>query len=181
MANDKDNFLSDEDKALWEDEISLDTELKTKKTMQEKPPKSKVDITYQSRNEYNYDELSNHSTSNLPYINHGELSGMDKNTAEKLRKGKMNIDARLDLHGFTQDKAFAKLADFIEIAYERGNRCLLIVTGKGTKLGGGVGVLRGNLPKWLNTTYIRPKILVYCHAQPKDGGVGAVYILLRKR
>ncbi len=58
---------------------------------------------------------------------------------------------------------------------------MLVITGKGFGKGTGVGVLRSQFPNWLNTPELRPLILSFAHAQPKDGGGGAFYVYLRKR
>src|SRR5579872_4233390 len=70
----------------------------------------------------------------LPYedkmLTSGSYAGIDSNTAERFRKGHYPIDATLDLHGLTHDKAQAELYRFLGAQYERGSRCLLVITGK---------------------------------------------------
>ncbi len=114
----------------------------------------------------------------LPALQHGRASGMDKRTAERLKKGEMVIDATLDLHGLTQDTAHAQLLGFVGRAYESGRRCLLVITGKGQ---GGGGVLRGQVPRWLNQSGLRERIIGFSFAKPQHGGEGALYVLVRRR
>jgi DNA-nicking Smr family endonuclease len=115
-----------------------------------------------------------------PHLSAGDMSGLDKSTAEKFRKGKLKIEARLDLHGMTQNEAMRELFDFIPYASDTGKKCVVIITGKGFKPDGSIGVLRANLPHWLNLPQLRPYIIAFAQTQPKDGGEGAVYVLLRR-
>ncbi len=102
---------------------------------------------------------------------------LDGRTAEKLRKGKIAIDARLDLHGHTQATAHRVLEQFVLTGHARGYRCLLVITGKG-KLG--EGVLREKLPLWLSLPPLGPIIVKHTQAAPKDGGAGAFYLYLKR-
>jgi len=115
-----------------------------------------------------------------PALAHGMAPGVDRRTADNLRRGRMTIEARLDLHGMTQAEAHSRLIAFIEGHQSAGRRCVLVVTGKGTWRGEGGGVLREAVPRWLNEPELRPRILSFSHAQPKDGGEGALYILLKR-
>lgn len=108
----------------------------------------------------------------------GDLHAMDKKTGQRFKAGAMQIDARLDLHGYTLDKAFEVLKNFIHDQSRKNARCLLVITGKGGMLGR--GVLKAEMPVWMNSAEIRSLILSYTTAQPKDGGDGAFYILLKR-
>ena len=113
-------------------------------------------------------------------LGYGDAPGVDKRTATRFRRGLMPIDARLDLHGHTQNSGRTALAGFLRAHRAAGRRCVLVVTGKGLKDDWSVGALRQALPGWLNAPDLRRLILAYCHAQPQHGGSGAVYILLRR-
>jgi len=113
-----------------------------------------------------------------PELRHGDTAGIDRRTAENLKRGKMSIEARLDLHGMTQVEAHRALTAFVAGQHESGRRCVLVVTGKGRE---GGGVLRAMVPQWLNAAELRPRLLAFNYAQPRDGGDGALYILLRRR
>jgi DNA-nicking Smr family endonuclease len=102
-----------------------------------------------------------------------------------MKRGKMQLDARLDLHGYRQEEAFSILSDFIINSARSKKRCVLVVTGKGlhneTAGDTGMGVLRKSVPIWLNEEPNRSQILSFSHATPSDGGVGALYVLLKRQ
>jgi DNA-nicking Smr family endonuclease len=116
----------------------------------------------------------------LPELAAGSAPGVDKSTAEKLRRGEFAIEGRLDLHGHTQDEAHVALVSFVERAWRSRKRCLIVITGKGG-VGRQTGVLRAALPRWLNGEPLRGHILAFASAQPKHGGAGALYVLLRRQ
>lgn len=105
----------------------------------------------------------------------GDYAGIDRNTAERFRKGDALIDARLDLHGMTSEKAYKTLVVFIKQQLKLENRRLLVITGKGS------GILRSSLPNWLTTENLSEHILAFDTAKPKHGGDGAYYILLKRK
>jgi DNA-nicking Smr family endonuclease len=105
------------------------------------------------------------------------FAGLDRANAERLKRGKHKIEARLDLHGMTQSEAHRSLARFIRAARDDGKRCVLVITGRG-RLGG--GVLRDAVPRWLAEPEFRPHLLAISGAQPRDGGTGALYVMLRR-
>lgn len=104
----------------------------------------------------------------------------DWRTARKLKKGKMAVEARIDLHGMTQEQAYGALSDFLWESHGMGRRCVLVITGKG-RGGSSSGVLRSAVPKWLNQPSSRQKIISITPAAPRDGGDGALYVLLKRK
>ncbi len=100
--------------------------------------------------------------------------GIDRSTDEKLRRGKMAIQGRLDLHGLTRDEAHLRLQEFLAVSYRKGRRCLLVITGKGA------GILRGEVQRWLGETPLSGIVLRFYAAQREHGGDGAFYVLLRR-
>jgi len=118
------------------------------------------------------------------------VPGLDRNTSERLRKGKMEIEGRLDLHGLTRRVAHSKLRTFLGHAHRQGWRCVLVITGKGSSahvtddapfMGGGrKGILREEVPRWLSEPEMRRLVLDYRNAQSRHGGGGALYVLLRR-
>ena len=116
----------------------------------------------------------------LPYLQHGDAPGVDKRTAQRLRRGRLNVEARLDLHGLKQGEAHSTLNQFILRAYENSNRCVLVITGKGALSKGG-GVLRKMVPLWLNQNPNRNLILSFSYSTPVEGGTGALYVLLKRK
>lgn len=113
-----------------------------------------------------------------PELAPGARADVDKRTADRLKRGKLPIEARLDLHGMTQEAAHGELAGFLARTQAAGKRCVLVITGKGAGREG--GVLRRQLPQWLNQPANRARIVAFCSAQPRDGGHGAVYVLLKR-
>jgi DNA-nicking Smr family endonuclease len=108
------------------------------------------------------------------------FAGIDRANAERLKRGRHPISAQLDLHGLTQAEAHRQLIRFVEGSYQAGQRCVLIITGRG--LGPeGPGVLKGAVPRWLAESELRRRVLAVAEARPRDGGAGALYLLLRRQ
>ena len=121
--------------------------------------------------------LSPPPASTAPTVALDRAAGYDRANAERLKRGKHPVEARLDLHGMTQDEAHRSLALFIRGARAAGKRCVLVITGRG-RAGG--GVLRAAVPRWLDEPEFRPHLLAVATAQPRDGGNGALYVMLRR-
>ena len=111
-------------------------------------------------------------------LTHGVAAGLDKRTLGRLRKGMLPIEGTIDLHGMTQAEAYRSLHHFLAVSQERGRRCILVITGKGSH---SEGVLRAAVPHWLNLPATRSLVLAFAYATPAHGGVGALYVLLRRR
>ena len=103
-------------------------------------------------------------------------AGLDKSTWARLRTGKMPPARTLDLHGRTAQHAFHALQAFLHRAYADRVRCVEIITGRGTGENG--GVIRRELPIWLNLPQMRPMVLAVAH--PHAANVGSVRLLVRK-
>jgi DNA-nicking Smr family endonuclease len=103
---------------------------------------------------------------------------LDRRTWLRLKRGQVEPEQTLDLHGQTQDRAHRLLRAFVADAQADGSRCVLVVTGKGLETG---GTLRHMAPRWLNEEPNRARVLAYAPAQPRHGGSGALYVLLRRR
>ncbi|OWJ66277.1 hypothetical protein BWR60_15445 [Inquilinus limosus] len=110
----------------------------------------------------------------------GDLTGIDGHRADRLRRGKEGIEGRLDLHGMRQVEAHDALIGFIASAQRAGKKTLLVITGKGS-FSNGDSVLRQNVPVWLNEAPLRGRILAITPAHPRDGGSGALYIILKRQ
>jgi DNA-nicking Smr family endonuclease len=117
-------------------------------------------------------QLETHAKSRHP-SQPEDLSGQ-----RKIRRGQSEIDARLDLHGHTQDSAHQELVDFLLRQAGQGARCVLVITGKGRM---GTGILRARLFDWISDPDLRPFIAGYAPAHPRHGGVGATYVFLRSK
>jgi DNA-nicking Smr family endonuclease len=110
----------------------------------------------------------------------------DASGHKRIRRGKLEIDARIDLHGMRQIDAQTSLAGIIARTRRDGGRCILVITGKGRPIDPGEdfitpqpGVIRRRLPEWLNAPSIKDHVSGYASAHAKDGGSGAYYVLLK--
>ncbi len=117
----------------------------------------------------------------LPEIGPGDRAGVDKRTAKRLKRGQLAVEARIDLHGLTREEAHRALSAFVQGSQAAGRRCVLVITGKGLRPDGTVGVLRAAVPRWLNQPDLRERIVAFTHATPRDGGEGALYLLLKRK
>jgi DNA-nicking Smr family endonuclease len=106
---------------------------------------------------------------------------LDRRFKQRLGRGLIGIDARIDLHGLTQAEAFAQLTAFLRRARREGARTVLVITGKGA-MGehDGRGVLRRQVPLWLCSSGLREGVIAFAPAQAEHGGSGALYVRLRR-
>lgn len=108
--------------------------------------------------------------------------GLDGNTLRRLTRGELAPTAKLDLHGMTESAAHGALTAFVLAAHRRGDRLVLIVTGKGSAGGEGPrGVLKQMVPRWLDEAPMARIIAEKRWAHRRHGGDGALYVYLRKR
>ncbi|SFI13131.1 Smr/MutS family protein [Albimonas pacifica] len=115
-------------------------------------------------------------------------AGLDRRTADRLKRGRRPPEARLDLHGMTADRAHASLSSFIRSTRAQGLRCVLVVTGKGGRkpvedapfMPERTGVLRHAVPLWLGQAPLAHMIVGIYPAHRSHGGEGALYVYLRK-
>lgn len=112
---------------------------------------------------------------------HGSPAGLDRRTAQRLKRGRLDVEARIDLHGHTQKAAHRALEDFLHTGFMAGTRTALVITGKGDVIGGRPGVLREMVPRWFNEMPMRQWVAGFSYAAPKDGGDGALYVRLKRR
>ncbi|MEW5772994.1 MAG: Smr/MutS family protein [Thermodesulfobacteriota bacterium] len=109
-----------------------------------------------------------------------QVKGLDPRTVQQLRTGHFSWEAHLDLHGLNAEQAQFALLDFVRDQYNLGRRCVLLVTGRGLNSPGGAPVLREAVRTWLTQDPLRRVVLAFVTALPRDGGAGALYVLLRK-
>ena len=115
-----------------------------------------------------------------PELAPGRIAGVDKRLAERLKRGQLPIEGMLDLHGLTQEEAHRQLDGFLALSANAGRRCVLVITGKGVWRSDS-GILREMVPRWLNEAPNRARVIAIAAAQPRHGGSGALYILLKRR
>ena len=104
-------------------------------------------------------------------------SGIQDGVFRKLRLGRFEIEARLDLHRRTLEQAINEIERFIKDCLEHGVRTVLILPGKGDRSELAPAVLKSHLVHWLKEL---DDVQAYHTAQAQDGGAGAFYVLLRK-
>jgi DNA-nicking Smr family endonuclease len=178
--------ISEEERALWQSVAKTATPLKRRRKSEpaptgvaEKPatkaarPKAKSGAKTPpppppSPSPVKYHELS-----------HGLAVGIDKRQAERFRGGRLPIEGRIDLHGRTQQQAHDDLRGFLADAHADGKRCVLVITGKGMTASKS-GVLKENVPRWLNEPGLRRHVLAFDYAERQHGGEGALYVLLKR-
>jgi len=102
--------------------------------------------------------------------------GLQKNVLKKLRKGYFGFDASIDLHGLTSQEAKHQLSRFLHFSIEDGYRCVHIIHGKGYRSPGNQPVLKNDINLWLRQ---HSEVQAFCSTPPKDGGTGAVFVLLK--
>jgi DNA-nicking Smr family endonuclease len=124
-----------------------------------------------------------------------EISSFDRRTTQKLGRGQVELEARIDLHGENLETARIQLLHFVSTQRHRGVRLVLVITGKGASpfarhtLHGHThfhtpereGKLRREVPMWFHESVFRAHIVGFQPAHPKHGGGGAFYVKLRKR
>ena len=110
----------------------------------------------------------------------GRRVDLPMDTLRKLRRGLLPIDARLDLHGMGVREARAQLELFLRTMRSRGERCVLVIHGKGEHSVGGAGILRGEIAAWLSQGAASEHVAAFATAVDGDGGEGAIYVLLRR-
>lgn len=103
-------------------------------------------------------------------------AGLQQNVLRKMRQGLFGLDAEIDLHGLTSREARQQLLRFLYFCVEDGCRCVHIIHGKGYRSPDNRPILKNELNKWLRQ---HKDVQAFCSASPRDGGTGAVYVLLR--
>ncbi len=181
------NYLRSEDRILWETVAKTALPISGKHHLksamddfdlweQEVAPKPKPSAAPQ------FKKLVVSSEETKPVVakpKQVEIYQLDKPTHRKIAKGRLNIDARIDLHGLTQREAYNLLYGFLADAHGRGLRHVLIITGKGRSYGS-EGVLKQVVPHWFSTPIFRLLVSAYEDAAHHHGGHGALYVRLRR-
>jgi DNA-nicking Smr family endonuclease len=105
---------------------------------------------------------------------HDKNRAPDSHWARRIKTGEMAVEAAVDLHGLTQQRAHERLKTFLWQAKAKKYRLILVITGKGG------GILQREVPGWLEAAPLMDLVTFYHVAHPKDGGAGALYVALRK-
>jgi len=122
------------------------------------------------------------------------LADLERRKVRQIASGKVEIEARIDLHGMRQRDAHAQLRGFLLDAHARGLKTVLVITGKGgeqdrsdhmASMTGDTresrrGIIRRSVPQWLQEADLRAVVVGYTAASARHGGEGALYVQLRK-
>lgn len=177
-----DDSLSDEDKALFREQMRHVTPLKKSTATVKTPCNPPTSIAYRPPNketvhpkEYFLSDFISE-----PVLTHTVLSyshpSVPAKRVKELKNGRIAWEGRLDLHGLRVEEARAALCRFISSQTGKGVRCVLIIHGKGGQEGA-PPLIKNLVNRWLPQM---DEILAFCSALSKDGGQGAVYVLLKR-
>jgi DNA-nicking Smr family endonuclease len=172
--------VTEEDKLLFEQAIQGVKPMNPTKKVEIIPQKPKPVSKQQVRKKL-ADQIQPASYEQLDGVSAHETllyyrKGLRMQDLAKLRRGEFSIQGRLDLHGYTEEIAQHRLTQFIHQGFLRKNRYLLVVHGKGYNSDIDFPVLKNLTNRLLRCL---PEVLGFCSATQKDGGVGAVYVLLK--
>jgi DNA-nicking Smr family endonuclease len=129
----------------------------------------------------------------IAHASQKQTGGLDGNTAERLRKGTLDPDVRIDLHGMTEAAAHRALFAFLRNARRNGARLALVITGKGARRpdpyepfdlereSRARGILKSMVPRWLSEPDFADLIADQRSAHIRHGGSGALYVYLKKK
>jgi DNA-nicking Smr family endonuclease len=171
--------LSEEERALWES-VAKQTRPLRKKSRAAKPhDTAPVEETPAAASPKPLPpaRIPRISTPELP----PPLAPIGRRERSQLSRGRKEIEARLDLHGMTQTRAHRALSGFLQRARSEGLTFVLVITGKG-KMGVEAerGVLRRQVPQWLNLPEFRTLVVGFEEAHIGHGGEGALYVRIRR-
>jgi DNA-nicking Smr family endonuclease len=194
--------LSKEDKALWESTAETLKPLRRAKARvhplpdiapPDRPPSVAQRHSSQATEEVHTEKYDRPVAIDIPAAKAPPLSDFDRKAARRLRGGRIDIEARVDLHGLRQSEAHTTLRRFLMSCHARGLRWVLVITGKGAPRRRGEdedaytsnfgseerGVLRRNVPIWLAEPELRAIVVSFTAAAIQHGGEGALYVQLR--
>lgn len=148
--------------------------------------------TLKTPSKFRVGETAKTMSGGLPGIANGARGPalqMDKRAYDKLKRGKLKPEATIDLHGMTMDQAKPALTAFLLSSFAVDRRLVLVITGKGKgnerndfgAIPERPGILRRNVPHWLQCPPLRQVVLQVTEAHGKHGGAGAYYVYLRRK
>lgn len=189
----KPRHLSADERALWEKVAVTAQRLETtaKSPVFETKPKPKVTAPRQTLPSFSVGAKVDHSRPNdtLPVIAdrlRAAPVNMDARSFQKMKRGKIKPDARIDLHGMTVAEAHRELTEFLLDAQAAQKRLALVITGKGKikddygPIPARLGVLRHQVPRWVALAPLKNIVLQITPAHIRHGGEGAYYVYLKR-
>jgi DNA-nicking Smr family endonuclease len=174
--------LSEEERALWES-VAKQTKPLRRKSRAAKPLEvSPAAETPLAKPIAPSKLLPSTKIQRAPKLEAPPLAPLGRRERSQLSRGRKEIDARLDLHGMTQTRAHRALSGFLQRAHSEGLTFVLIITGKGKTVGleSERGVLRRQVPQWLNLPEFRALVVGFEEAHIGHGGEGALYVRIRR-
>lgn len=177
MANDK----ADKDRALFREQVGRVRPVKQDRVAPHRrklapiPEQSRRDAeaVIESLLSDDYEPADVETGEELLYVR----PGVQHAVVRKLRRGQYAVEAELDLHGYTVPVAREALDKFLRHSRALGKRCVRVIHGKGKSSEGKMPVLKGKVNVWLRQ---KDEVIAFSTAIPRDGGAGAVYVLLRR-
>jgi DNA-nicking Smr family endonuclease len=177
--------LSDEDRALWDTVTRAIAPLRRRKVKTEEP-EARTESTKAETMQIAAKPARKAVAAPLVAPSRPAappFAPLGRRMRQKLARGSESIDTRIDLHGMTQDRAHAALAHFLRRAQHEGARVVLVITGKGARGNdphAERGVLKRQVPLWLESAELRLLVLGFESAGVGHGGAGALYVRLRR-
>jgi DNA-nicking Smr family endonuclease len=177
--------LSDEERALWDTVTRAVAPLRRRKVAKAKETveAGEVAAPLPAKPARNSVKASVLPVAPVPRSGPPPLAPLGRRMRQKLARGSEDIDARIDLHGMTQADAHTALAHFLRRAQHNGARVVLVITGKGARGNdphAERGVLKRQVPLWLESSELRPLVIGFESATLGHGGAGALYVRVRR-
>jgi len=188
--------LSEDDRILWEKVAERTEPLRPVTAIIAEPKPLSISVkapttfriqNFQLGEKTAKPQVNVHLTPSLDEFLAATTPNMDKRNFDRLKKGKMNVDGTIDLHGLTLAEAHPRLNAFVRNGHASGKRLLLVITGKGKQAQDHAlvpqrrGILRHQVPQWLTMAPLAPLVLQVTQATQKHGGGGAYYVYLRRQ
>lgn len=171
---------ADNDKKAFEEAMRSVTPLGNKNTVpptrKKTPFKKAHSQTDDNVDNYGLTDHEQHSVTSESTLQF-KRDGVQARYFKKLKLGSFSIEAELDLHGSTVEEARNELSHFIQGAYNSGLRVIRVIHGKGYRGQQTKPIIKNKVNTWLPQI---PEVLAFSSCQPRDGGSGAVYVLLKK-
>jgi DNA-nicking Smr family endonuclease len=182
MSSGPNRRLRDDERELWKGVTRSIAPLRTKKVLQKELQKEStptLPATIRAPRKAATKPKSV-AIAALPAKSAPPLAPLGRRMKQRLSRGTEEITGRLDLHGRTQAQAHQALLGFLRTAQARGEKNVLVITGKGLRGDGERGVLKRQVPMWLKLPEFREFVVGFEQAHVGHGGEGALYVRMRK-